>query len=104
MGVLITTIVALLISFFASSSILNMVLYAWSGLGSAFGPLVLASLYYKKANRYGAIAGILMGGLTAGFWPLINLNLFTIIVPSMIPGFFMGCLSIFIISELTNNK
>lgn len=100
-SVVIVSVISLGIAFLTSSNILNMVLYAWSGLGSSFGPLVITSLYSKRANRYGAIAGILMGGVVAGIWPLINHNITDITVPSMIPGFFSGLLSILIVSRLT---
>lgn len=100
-GVVIVSVISLGIAFFTSSSILNMVLYAWSGLGSSFGPLVITSLYDKKANRYGAIAGILVGGVTAGVWPFINHSITDITIPSMIPGFFCGLFSILIVSRLT---
>lgn len=99
-GVVLVSIVSLLIAFSTTSCILNMVLYAWSGLGSSFGPLVLMSLYDKKANRYGAIAGILIGGVVAGVWPLINGAVTDIEIPSMIPGFFSGLASIYFVSRL----
>lgn len=100
-GVIISGIVALLIAFCTNSSILNLVLYAWSGLGSSFGPLVIMSLYDPKANRYGAIGGILIGGGVAGLWPLINPLLTDLMIPTMIPGFFAGLLTIFLLSRLT---
>jgi sodium/proline symporter len=100
-GVVIVSVLSLGIAFFTSSSILNMVLYAWSGLGSSFGPLVITSLYDKRANRYGAIAGILVGGLIAGVWPFLNPYITDITIPSMIPGFFSGLFSILIVSRLT---
>lgn len=100
-GVVIVSVISLGIAFFTSSSILNMVLYAWSGLGSSFGPLVITSLYDRRANRYGAIAGILVGGVVAGVWPFINHTITDISIPSMIPGFFSGLFSILIVSRLT---
>lgn len=103
-GVVLVSVISLLIAFFTSASILDMVLYAWSGLGSSFGPLIITSLYDKKANRYGAFAGILIGGGIAGVWPLVNPYLTDIIIPSMIPGFFSGLASILIISRLTETK
>lgn len=103
-AVVIVSFMALLIAFVTNSSILNMVLYAWSGLGSSFGPLVIMSLYDSKATRLGAIAGILIGGLTAGIWPIINPLLTEIEIPTMIPGFFSGLLSIYIVSRLTYRK
>lgn len=103
-AVILVSIVSLLIAFSTTSCILNMVLYAWSGLGSSFGPLILMSLYDPKANRYGAIAGILTGGIVAGIWPLINGAIVDIEIPSMIPGFFSGLASIYFISRLTDDK
>lgn len=100
-AVLITSLGALCIAFITTSSILNMVFYAWSGLGSAFGPLVISSLYDKKANRYGAIAGIFVGGAIAALWPLANPYITDIAIPSMIPGFFLGLLAIYGVSRIT---
>lgn len=102
-GVVIASVISLFIAFFTSANILNMVLYAWSGLGSSFGPLIIMSLYDKKANKYGAIAGILTGGLLAGFWPLINPYVTDILIPSMIPGFFGSLTIIFAVSRLTHS-
>jgi len=100
-GVIGIAFLALFISFGQSSTVLGTVQYAWSGLGSSFGPVVIASLYYPKANRYGAIAGILVGGILAGIWPIINPYFTSYVVPSMIPGFFTSLLTIWIVSEST---
>lgn len=102
--VIIVSIVSLLIAFYRSSTILEMVHYAWSGLGCAFGPLVLASLYSKKANKYGAMAGILVGGIIAGVWSKINFYVTDYTVPAMIPGFILSTASIFIVSKLTTKR
>ena len=45
----------------ASSS--TMVSFAWAGFGATFGPLMLFSLFWKRTNRAGAIAGMLSGGV-----------------------------------------
>lgn len=103
LGVVLVSMVSLLIAFSTTSCILNMVLYAWSGLGSSFGPLVIMSIYDKKANRYGAIAGILIGGVVAGTWPFINASVTDIEIPSMIPGFFSGLAGIYLISRLSRD-
>ncbi|CCB86976.1 sodium/proline symporter [Parachlamydia acanthamoebae] len=100
-GVVVISLISLSIAFSNNSSILDTVLYAWSGLGCSFGPLVLAALYSKHANRQGAIAGIIFGGVTAGTWPLINRHLFELPVPPMVPGFAASLLSIALFSYLT---
>ena len=46
------------------------VLFAWSGLGAAFAPLVLLALGRRGVNRHGALAGMLTGvGVTVA-WKL----------------------------------
>jgi sodium/proline symporter len=99
LGVLFVSLVAFLIAYGKISSIYSLVLYAWSGLGSAFGPLLLLSLYWKKINKYGAWGGILSGGIAAAIWPYYNTS-----IPSLLPGFACSCFFIFLLSSLTNSK
>lgn len=101
LAVVIVSLVALALAFNKSATVLDVVFYAWAGLGCAFGPLVLMSLYSKNTNRYGAIAGIIVGGVIAGLWPMLNPLLTTIEIPSMIPGFILSLLSIYIVSHAT---
>jgi sodium/proline symporter len=103
-GVLITAAVSLYIAFNKSASVMEVVKYAWSGLGCSFGPLVLMSLYSQKANKYGAIAGIFVGGSVAALWPALNPHITTIDIPSMIPGFFSGLAAIYVVSYLTSHS
>jgi len=103
-GVLIISAFSLFFAINRNSTILEAVLYAWSGLGCAFGPLVLMSLYYRGANKFGAMAGIFSGGAIAGTWDLVNPYLFDIAIPAMIPGFFISLFSIFFVSRLTSEN
>ncbi|MCP5506079.1 MAG: sodium/proline symporter [Chlamydiales bacterium] len=103
MFVLAVTAFAFIIAFFKVSTIYSLVLYAWSGLGSAFGPLLVFSLYSKRANKYGAWAGIITGGLISIFWPLTK-HLFTIDVPTMVPGFILSSIAIYVVSLLTKHR
>lgn len=93
LSVVLVALVAFLIAFFKISTIYKLVLYSWSGLGAAFGPLVLLSLYQKSLNKYGAFAGILVGGLTAAIWPYFD-GLYGLEVNSLIPGFVLGVTAI----------
>lgn len=102
-GVIFVSIVTFVISYYNESSIYALVLYAWSGLGAAFGPLVLLGLYAKKINKYGAWAGVLSGGIIAGIWPLIN-DLMKFEFPPLIPGFFVSFILILLVSALTNSQ
>ncbi len=71
--VIIVAVLAFIIAWNPESSIMGLVSDAWAGLGSAFGPLVVASLFWKRTNLYGAVAGILSGGITVIIWDYIPL-------------------------------
>ena len=71
--VIIVAILAFIIAWNPESSIMGLVSDAWAGLGSAFGPVVVASLFWKRTNLYGAVAGIVSGGLTVIIWDYIPL-------------------------------
>lgn len=103
-GVIVISLLSLIIAFNRNSTILDTVQYAWTGLGCAFGPLVLASLYSNKTNKYGAMAGILVGGIIAGIWNLVNFHITVYAIPAMIPGFILSFASIFLVSYLTRKK
>lgn len=84
------------------SSIFSLVEYAWSGLGASFGPLVLASLYSKAVNKYGAAAGIMSGGVAAALWKSFGVSIAGISVTPIIPGFFAHTVMLFFVSWLTD--
>ncbi|MEO6135658.1 MAG: sodium:proline symporter, partial [Ginsengibacter sp.] len=65
----------------------------------AFGPLVLLSLLWKHTTRNGAIAGMVVGGLTVLLWTYLNHSYKE--VYAMIPGFTLSLLTIVIVSKLT---
>ena len=66
-------VLAYLIAWDPNSSIMGLVSNAWAGLGAAFGPTVLMSLFWKRCNLQGAVAGIISGGLTVIIWDYIPL-------------------------------
>lgn len=71
--VVVIALLAFIIAWDPNSSIMGLVSNAWAGLGAAFGPTVLMSLYWRRTNLAGAIAGILTGGLTVIIWDYIPL-------------------------------
>lgn len=66
-------VLAYLIAWDPNSSIMGLVSNAWAGLGAAFGPTVLMSLFWRRCNLQGAVAGIVSGGLTVIIWDYIPL-------------------------------
>lgn len=102
-GVVAASSVGFIIAYYKISSIYKLVLYSWSGLGASFGPLLLLSLYRKNLNKYGAFAGILVGGLTAAIWPYFEKNL-AVPIPSLVMGFALSILTIEGISFLMRKR
>ena len=104
-GRLVVLIVAVIAFFIASSkgtgaqAIMNMVENAWAGFGSAFGPVILLSLFWKRFNYLGAVAGIIVGALVDVFW-LFCLTSSTGIY-ELLPGFICGGLAAIIVTLIT---
>lgn len=93
-------LIALTIAYSGSSSIYSLVLYAWSGLGSTFGPAVLMALYAPQlANRYGILTGLLAGAATAAIWPLLGLQ-----IPALVVTFALNFSLILLVSYGTRRK
>ena len=76
------------------------VLFAWSGLGAAFGPVLLCALWYPRTSLAGAIAGMLGGFITTVAWVLWLKPYFYDLL-EIIPGFIVGLLLTIIVSNLT---
>ncbi len=95
LGVLIIALIAFKMALNPHSSIFNLVAHAWAGLGAAFGPVVLISLFWPRMTRNGAFAGILFGAATVIIWPHIpHLKA----LYELFPGFIFASLAIFIVS------
>ncbi len=96
LSVLTVAALAILLATNPNNLILDIVAYAWAGFGAAFGPVILAALYWKRATRNGALAGIIIGGLTVLLWKQFNpIGLYEII-----PGFLLSSVAIYIVSKL----
>lgn len=78
-------LVALALAMNPESRVLDLVAYAWAGLGATFGPAVLLSLYWTRMSRVGALAGILVGGVTVIVWSRLEGGWFDLY--ELVPGF-----------------
>ena len=64
-------VISLVAAFLArdpDSSVFRVVSFAWAGFGAAFGPVMLAALFWKRSNKWGALAGMLTGGVMVFVW------------------------------------
>ncbi|ALM73927.1 sodium/proline symporter PutP [Vibrio vulnificus] len=98
-GVVVISIIALILAMTPDSSVLGLVSYAWAGFGAAFGPAVVLSLYWKGMNRNGALAGILIGGITIVVWKQLTGGWFD--VYEIVPGIIFSTIVIVGVSKLT---
>jgi len=78
------------------SSVLGLVSYAWAGFGATFGPIILLSLYWKRMTRNGALAGIVVGGLTVIAWKQLSGGFFDLY--EIVPGFVVSIIAIVAVS------
>mgnify|MGYP000251517690 FL=1 len=65
---LVISVVAAFIARNPDSSVFAIVSFAWAGFGAAFGPVVLFSLFWKRTNKWGALAGMVCGGSMVFIW------------------------------------
>jgi sodium/proline symporter len=99
---LLVTIFAVVIALSGNQSIFRVVSYAWAGLGAAFGPLVLFSLFWKRTTFPAAVAGMLTGGIMVIVWKnFINKLGGPFAVYELLPSFILSCLVILVVSLAT---
>ena len=103
-GVAIVAVIATLMALDKNNSILSLVEFAWAGFGSAFGPIVILSLYWRKLTLPGAVSGMVVGAVVTFFWRQIFNLTETIDVYEMIPGFFLAFLVTVVVSLATYQK
>jgi sodium/proline symporter len=95
-------VIAIVIALDENSVIFTIVSFAWAGFGATFGPLMLFSLFWKRINRAGAIAGMVGGGVMVFFWKLVLRPLGGMWnIYELLPAFLFSCALIIVVSLLT---
>ena len=97
-GVAIVALIAGALAWNPNSSILQLVAFAWAGFGSAFGPTVLLSLYWRKLTTQGALASMITGAVVAFAWGQSPMKS---VLYEMVPGFFSALLVAILVSLVT---
>lgn len=96
------TIVAIIIALDENSVIFTIVSFAWAGFGATFGPIMLFSLFWRRTNRSGAIAGMLGGGAMVFIWKLLIKPIGGVFgIYELLPAFIVSCILIVIVSLAT---
>jgi sodium/proline symporter len=95
-------VLAYLLALNPENKVLDLVAWAWAGFGAAFGPAIVLSLYWPGMTRDGALAGMLVGGLTVIVWKQLGGGLFDLY--EMVPGVLFSAMAIWAVSTLGRKR
>ena len=96
------TLIAVAIALDENSVIFQVVSFAWAGFGATFGPLMIFSLFWKRINRAGAVAGMISGAGMVFLWKLVISKLGGIFaIYELLPAFIFSSIVIVVVSLLT---
>lgn len=98
-------VIALVAAFLArdpNSSVFRVVSFAWAGFGAAFGPVVLFGLFWRRSNKWGALAGMVVGGAMVFIWKYGIARLGgAFAIYELLPAFIAASIAIVVVSLLT---
>lgn len=95
-------IIAVFLAIDPDSSVFGIVSFAWAGFGATFGPVMLCSLFWKRANKYGVIAGMIAGAVTIFGWKFGIAKLGGVFaVYELLPAFIVALIVIIVVSLIT---
>ena len=96
------SLVAVVLAWNPDSSVFYIVSFAWAGFGAAFGPVVLFSLFWRRTNLQGALAGMLTGGVMVFVWKYLVKPMGGVWgIYDLLPAFILGCIAIVVVSLAT---
>ena len=98
-GTVLIGLIAFLLALRAEQQVYWFVLYAWAGLGAAFGPAIVLSLWWKRTTRWGAFAGMVTGSAIAVIWH--NVPVLKAFVYELVPAFVGALIAVVVVSLLT---
>ncbi|MBQ6067335.1 MAG: sodium/proline symporter [Clostridia bacterium] len=101
-SVIVIALIAIVFAWDPASSVFRIVSFAWAGFGAAFGPVILIGLFWKKANRFGALAGMVAGGAMIFIWKFGIAKLGgAFAIYELLPAFICGAVAMIVVSLLT---
>ena len=83
-------------------SVFEIVSFAWAGFGASFGPVVLFALFWKRTTKWGALAGMVVGGSMIFIWKYLIAPLGGLFaIYELLPAFILASIVIVVVSLLT---
>lgn len=100
--VIVIAVIAIFIARNPNSSVFEIVSFAWAGFGAAFGPVVICTLFWKRTNWQGALAGMIAGGASVFVWKYLVAPLGGVFaIYELLPAFLVGLFVIIVVSLAT---
>lgn len=100
--VCVISVIAIFLARDPDSSVFGIVSFAWAGFGASFGPVVVFALFWKRSNKYGALAGMIAGGVMVFVWKYLVAPLGGAFgIYELLPAFVFGALVNIIVSLAT---
>ena len=100
--VCVISVIAIFLARDPNSSVFGIVSFAWAGFGASFGPVVVFALFWKRSNKYGALAGMIAGGVMVFVWKYLVAPLGGAFgIYELLPAFVFGALVNIIVSLAT---
>ena len=99
---LVIAAISIVLAWDKDSSVFRVVSFAWAGFGATFGPVMLAALFWKRSNKYGAMAGLVTGAVMVFLWKFKIAPIGGVFgIYELLPAFLCAFAAIIIVSLLT---
>ena len=103
--VLVISGIAVFLAMNPDSSVFRIVSFAWAGFGATFGPAILFALYWKRANKWGILSGMIGGGIMIFVWKFVIRSAFAgtwLDIYELLPAFLVNVILVLAVSLLTS--
>ncbi len=95
-------VLSVIVAWNPDSSVFRIVSFAWAGFGATFGPVMLCALFWKRSNKWGALAGLVTGGVMVFVWKFVIANLGGIwAIYELLPAFVLALIVNVVVSLAT---
>lgn len=102
LSVVVIAVIGVFLARDPNSSVFGIVSFAWAGFGASFGPVILFALFWKRSNLYGALSGMVAGGVMVFVWKYLVRPLGGAWgIYELLPAFLVACAAIVVVSLLT---
>lgn len=99
---LVIAVLGVALAWDADSSVFRVVSFAWAGFGATFGPVMLTALFWKRSNKWGAMAGLIVGAVMVFVWKFAIAPMGGVLaIYELLPAFVCALAAIIIVSLVT---